>query len=78
MAFEEISATAADFVDDIYCTLHQLSPRVRVAGSALPTLSVILPVTSSAKRYQVVCHIVTEPTPGLQVMDLQAFQPIRR
>ena len=43
----------------------------------LPTPSVTLPVTASAKRYQVVCHIVTEPTPGLHVMDLQAFQPIR-
>ncbi len=28
MAFEEFSVTAGDFVDDIYCTLHQLlSPK---------------------------------------------------
>src|SRR5437016_5005901 len=40
----------------------------------LPTPSVTLPVTTSAKRHQVVYHIVTEPAPGLHVMDLQAFQ----
>jgi len=64
---------AGDFVDDICCTLHQLSPRVRVAGAGLPMPSVTLPVTTSVKAYQVVCHIVTEPTPELHVMDLQAF-----
>ena len=37
MAFEEISATAGDFVDDIYCTLHQLSPRVRVTDALRDT-----------------------------------------
>jgi len=35
--------------------------------------SVTLPVTTSAKRHQVFYHIVTEPAPGLRVMDLQAF-----
>jgi hypothetical protein len=39
----------------------------------LPTSSVTLPVTTSAKGYQIVCHIVTEPAPRLHVMDLQAF-----
>jgi len=47
--------------------------RLRVAGSALPTPSVTFPVTTSAKRYQVVYHIVAELAPGLHVMDLQAF-----
>ncbi len=37
MGFEEFSGTAGDFVEDICCTLHQHPPRVRVAGSALPT-----------------------------------------
>jgi len=30
-------------------------------------------MTTDAKRNQVLHHIVTEPTPGFQMMDLQAF-----
>src|SRR5713226_4628875 len=39
----------------------------------LPALSVTFAVTTDAKSYQVVHHIVTEPAPTFYVMDLQAY-----
>jgi len=39
----------------------------------LPARSVTFGVTTDAKRYQVVYHIVTELAPWFHVMDLQAF-----
>jgi hypothetical protein len=41
--------------------------------SFLPTPSVTFAVTTDAKRYQVVHHIVTKPAPRFHVMDLHAF-----
>ncbi len=45
-----------------------LSHPVTYVVSTVP--SVTLAVTTGAKRYQVVHHIVTEPAPGVHVMDL--------
>jgi hypothetical protein len=39
----------------------------------LPALPVTLPVTTDAKRNQVVHHIAPKPAPSFHVMDLQAF-----
>jgi len=47
--------------------------RRKETGLFLPAPSVTLAMTTCAKRYQVLHHIVTEPAPGSHMMDLQAF-----
>ena len=50
-----------------------VAPSQRHTNNRLPAPSVTFAVTTEAKRYQVLHHIVTESAPGFQVMNLQPF-----
>src|SRR5882762_8018785 len=61
----------------ISCSLSRIPTALQAIHHAsplfLPAPSVTFPMTPDAKRNQVVHHIITEPAPGVHVMDLQAF-----